>query len=152
MRMAITALALCVAAGSAFAQSSYGDRNRDEGRGSGYDSRGYDSRNHDSRSYDSRSYGSERSQRSGDWDRDDSHHHSRHTRGATFYLKSGDKEFRVDCGDDDSTRECVDAALTMFREIQKSEPGIDTSSSLSSPSPTPSPGAPGPGGGSAPIR
>ena len=68
MRMAITALGLCVAAGSAFAQSSYDDSNRDEGRGNGYDSRsqvsrGYDSRGYDSRNQDSGGYGSERSQR-----------------------------------------------------------------------------------------
>ncbi len=146
MRLAITALGLCVAAGSAFAQSSYDDRNRDEGRGNGYDSRSHDSRGYDSRNQNSGGYGSERSQRSGDWDRDESHHNSRQTRAATFYLKSGDKEFRVDCGDDDSTRECVDAALTMFREIQK--PATDTSSTLLSPSPTRSPGASSTGSGS----
>ena len=149
MRMAIHALGLCVAAGSAFAQSSYDDRNRDEGRDKGYDSRSHDSRGYDSRNQNSGGYGSERSQRSGDWDRDESHHNSRHTRAATFYLKSGDMEFRVDCGDDDSTRECVDAALTMFREIQKPANSADSSSTM--PSATPSSGAT-PGAGSSTTR
>lgn len=111
MRIAITALGLCLAAGSALAQSSYEAPNRSDGC----------SNTHDSRGHDSRSDASAPLQRSDDWDQDQSQSEGRssNARGASFYLKSGDKEFRVDCGDDDSTRECVDAALTMFREIQK---------------------------------
>lgn len=133
MRIALTALGFCLAAGSALAQSSYEAPNRDEGRSNTYDSRGIDSR----------TSGSDRSQRSDDWDQDQSQGDggSPRARGAAFYLKSGDKEFRVDCGNDEPTRECVDAALTMFREIEK-----PTGAAAMTPSSVPS--VTGSGGGS----
>jgi hypothetical protein len=60
-------------------------------------------------------------------------------------LKSGDKEFRIECDGDESTSECVDAALTMFREIQKPV-GAATMTPSSTPSLT------GTGGGSTTSR
>lgn len=107
---AITALGLLLAAGSAYAQSSYDYRDRDDSRSDSWSGRSYGQSS-------GQSSGADRSSRNG-WSRDDHHEMNRGGRGATFYLKSGDKEFRVDCGDDESTRECVDAALMMFRQVQ----------------------------------
>lgn len=143
MRIAtISALGLILAGGSAWAQSGYNERDRSDsysyqdqsnrGSGGGY-------RHH--------------WERGGVQDRDRGHNadHSSdgkkfHARGASLYLKSGDKEFRVDCGDDDSTRECVDAAMVMFREIHS---GAATTSGSTPGASTPtSPGAtPGAGPG-----
>ena len=39
-------------------------------------------------------------------------------RGARFFLRSGDTQLRVVCGDGESTRACVDAALSMFDRVQ----------------------------------
>ncbi len=137
MRIALTALGFCLAAGSALAQSSYEAPNRDEGGSNTFDSRSNDSRNS----------GSDPSQRSDDWDQNQSQRDggSPRARGAAFYLKSGDKEFRIECGGDESTSECVDAALTMFREIQKPV-GAATMTPSSTPSLT------GTGGGSTTSR
>jgi hypothetical protein len=38
--------------------------------------------------------------------------------GSRFYLRSGDTQLRVVCGDRESTRSCVDAALMMFDRVQ----------------------------------
>ena len=119
---AITALGLLFAAGSAYAQSSYDYRDRDDSRSDSYSGRSY------GQNY-GRDSGGDRSSRSSDWSRDDHHGMNRGGRGATFYLKSGDREFRVDCGDDESTRECVDAALMMYRQVQ--DPTRTTSGSYS---------------------
>jgi hypothetical protein len=39
-------------------------------------------------------------------------------RGARFVLRSGDTQLRVVCGGEESTRACVDAALTLFDRVQ----------------------------------
>ena len=135
MRLALTALGFCLLAGSAFAQSSYDDRSRDEGSGNSCDSR----------SNDSRSEASAPSQRPDDWDQSRSEGRSPNARGASFYLQSGDKEFRIECDGDESTSECVDAALTLFREIQK-----PVGAAAMTPSSTPS--LTGTGGGSTTSR
>jgi hypothetical protein len=38
--------------------------------------------------------------------------------GASFFLRSGDTQLRVICGERESTRACVDAALMMFDRVQ----------------------------------
>lgn len=142
---AISALGFLLAAGSAWAQSS--DQDRDRSDSGGYSSPGYDSdRGSDRSSSDRASDRSWRhSWRSGDSSRDRSHdwagsesrghmsgfhgatYSGKGRSGASFYLKSGDKEFRVRCGDDDSTGECVDAALQMFREVTSHTAGASAS-------------------------
>lgn len=138
---AITALGLILATGSAWAQSSYDSRynyrDRDQDSAHGYNT--------------SQSYSSDHASRNG-WtgDKPVSHDHDKggRSRGATFHLKSGDKEFKVECGDDDSTRECVDAALMIFRQTQDathaSRPtGAGTSTSASPVTPPTTSGAGG---------
>lgn len=123
----ITTFALLLAGGSAWAQSSYDEQGRDHRGSESYRSQGYDS---------------DRSSRSARW-RDNDQHASRHydedmhnysqSGGARFYFKSGDHEFRIRCGGGDTTRECVDAALTMFREITDSARPLRTGGSSSAP-------------------
>ena len=48
-------------------------------------------------------------------DRDDS---DRSERGARFFLRSGDTQLRIVCGNRESTQSCVDAALRMFDRLQ----------------------------------
>ena len=48
-------------------------------------------------------------------DRDDS---DRSERGARFFLRSGDTQLRIVCGNRESTHSCVDAALRMFDRLQ----------------------------------
>ncbi len=136
MRIAtITALGLILASSSAWAQSGYNDRSRGDGYQDQSERTTGDSYRH-------------HWERGGDQNDDHSNEgKSRHTRGASLYLKSGDKEFRVDCGDDDSTRECVDAAMLMFREMHGA---VGTTSSATSGSATPS--APGATSGSSTGR
>jgi hypothetical protein len=48
-------------------------------------------------------------------ERDDS---DRSERGARFFLRSGDTQLRIVCGNRESTQSCVDAALRMFDRLQ----------------------------------
>jgi len=48
-------------------------------------------------------------------ERDDS---DRFERGARFFLRSGDTQLRIVCGNRESTQSCVDAALRMFDRLQ----------------------------------
>jgi len=48
-------------------------------------------------------------------ERDDS---DRSERGARFFLRSGDTQVRIVCGNRESTQSCVDAALRMFDRLQ----------------------------------
>ncbi len=86
------------------------------------------------RGSDSYTYNSDRSARRGGGDGDDDagYGENRRSRGAVFHLKAGDREFRVRCASDESTRECVDAALMMFRQVQDAS---RTSTTLSPSSP-----------------
>lgn len=57
-----------------------------------------------------------------DWDRRDRMMHDRDDdgpgSGARFFVRSGDTMLRVVCGERESTRACVDAALMMFDRVQ----------------------------------
>lgn len=46
---------------------------------------------------------------------------SRDGRGARFFLRSGDTQLRVVCGNRESTQTCVDAALRMFDRMQSQQ-------------------------------
>jgi hypothetical protein len=68
-------------------------------------------------------------------DDDNDNDNSRSGRGARFFLRSGDTQLRVVCGDEESTRACVDAALSMFDRVQSQS--RSTTGSSTSPSPAP---------------
>ncbi len=166
--LAISALGFMLAAGSsAWAQSSYVDRDRDRdgvysnSRSSSSDSYGGSRSNAQNGGYAGSSSGmddDERSERHGRWGGHRSHHawrsdrdhgddHDKHDKkrhkkshsgdGAKFVMKHGDKEFRVNCGDNDTTRECIDAALVLFREVLKAPHMAAAAESSESTSPTP---------------
>ncbi len=112
MRKALVlAAGLILVAGSAWSQSS--SRDRDE-----YDGRGW-------REYRPM----DRDDRGGDRDRWRGHamrHHDddgedRSDRGARFFLRSGDSQLRIVCGDRESTQACVDAALRLFDRVQSQQ-------------------------------
>jgi hypothetical protein len=69
---------------------------------------------------------------------DDDNDNDRSGRGARFFLRSGDTQLRVVCGDEESTRACVDAALSMFDRVQSQSRTTTGSPPPSSPTP-PSP-------------
>lgn len=75
----------------------------------------------------------------GRWDRDEDRRgrmrgdDERSGSGARFFLRSGDTELRVVCGDEESTRACVDAALTMFDRIQSQRGTTSSPPAASSP-------------------
>jgi len=56
--------------------------------------------------------------------------------GARFFLRSGDTQLRVVCGDRESTQACVDAALRMFDRVQ-AQPGTTTRPPASPSTPSP---------------
>ena len=105
----ILASGLVLVAGSAWSQDP--SRYRDDGGGRDWrESRhGYDRQGHDG----DRDRWRGRIMREDDDDGDD-----RQGRGARFFLRSGDTQFRVVCGDRESTQACVDAALRMFDRVQ----------------------------------
>jgi len=51
-------------------------------------------------------------------DRDGDDRGGRYERGSHFFLRSGDMQLRVVCGNRESTQTCVDAALRMFDRMQ----------------------------------
>jgi hypothetical protein len=105
----ILAVGLTVFSTGAWAQDSSGDRD-DYGRGGWRETRdGWD------RDGDRRRGPMMRE------DEDDSRE-DRLGRGARFFLRSGDTQVRVVCGNRESTQSCVDAALRMFDRMQ-SQPG-----------------------------
>ena len=79
------------------------------------------------------------------WDRDWDHHRrggrpmrgddDEPGRGARFFLRSGDTQIRVVCDQRESTRACVDAALTMFDRV-RSQQGAAGSATPASPGPS----------------
>lgn len=88
-----------------------------------------------SRDRDDYGRGSWRESRDG-WDRDRDRHRGpmimrgdddeddrgdRSERGARFFLRSGDTQLRVVCGNRESTQSCVDAALRMFDRVQSQQ-------------------------------
>ncbi len=117
-KVLILAAGLAIVATSAWSQSSSRDRD----------------------SYDHRDW---RESRSG-WDRDsdrgrgdsmqdDDSDGGRSGRGARFFLRSGDTQLRVVCGDRESTSTCVDAALRMFDRVQSQQGTGSKSPSTSAP-------------------
>jgi hypothetical protein len=145
---AVSVFGLMLATGSAWAQSSYDYRDRDSDGARG------------STTYGDSNYSGDRSSRRWGGGQDDDDHHGygkgHFSRGAAFHLKAGDREFRVRCPSDESTRECADAALMMFRQVQdaaRTTTGLSPSTSGSSAAPgtSTSPGVTG-GTGSATGR
>ena len=122
-KVLILAAGLALIGTSAWSQSS--SRDDDEWRGRWHESHGRWDResNRDS----------DRGERRGRAMHDDDDDAS--GRGARFFLRSGDTQLRVACGDRDSTQACVDAALRMFDRVQ-AQPRAATGS------PTPAPAAP----------
>ncbi|EIM27455.1 hypothetical protein [Microvirga lotononidis] len=98
---------VCLATG-ALSQESSRDRD-DAGRGGWHDRRdGWD------RDMDRRRGSMMR-------DDDEEGRGSRDGRGARFFLRSGDTQLRVVCGNRESTQTCVDAALRMFDRMQSQQ-------------------------------
>jgi hypothetical protein len=54
-------------------------------------------------------------------DDDEDDRDERSERGARFFLRSGDTQLRVVCGNRESTQSCVDAALRMFDRVQSQQ-------------------------------
>ena len=54
-------------------------------------------------------------------DDDEEDRSGRYERGSRFYLRSGDTQLRVVCGNRESTQSCVDAALRMFERMQSQQ-------------------------------
>jgi len=113
---------LVLAATSAWGQSTSRDRNEDS-RGEWRESYGRWDRDRDDRR--------------GRFMRDDDD--GRSGGGSRFYLRSGDTQLRVVCGDREPTRTCVDAALMMFERVQSQQ-------GAAARAPDPSPSAPTPPG------
>ena len=100
----ILAAGLALVATSAFAQGS--PRDRDDSDHGGW-SEGRGDRGRDFGEWRGRMM------MRGDDRRDDSS-----GSGARFFLRSGDTQLRIVCGDRESTRSCVDAALMLFDRVQ----------------------------------
>jgi hypothetical protein len=122
----LLAIGLALIGTSAWSQSSSRDRD-DYPRGRWHEGAGRWDRDRDDDRDGDRGERSGRSMRDDD-DRD------RPGRGARFFLRSGDTQLRVVCGDGESTRACVDAALTMFDRVQ-SQARTTSSPTPSSPAP-----------------
>lgn len=69
--------------------------------------------------------------------RHDDDQDDRSERGARFFLRSGDAQLRIVCGNRESTQSCVDAALRLFDRVQ-SQQGT-TTRAPTTPSPSQSP-------------
>lgn len=109
---------------SAMSQSTSRDRD-DYSRGHWYDG-GYDRWDRDRGKDDMR-----RSMRDDDED-------NRSGRNARFFVRNGDAQMRIVCGDRESTQSCIDSALRLFDRVQ-SQPRSTGSSGPSTPPATPSP-------------
>jgi hypothetical protein len=122
-KVLILAAGLALIGTSAWSQTS--SRDDDEWRGRWQESRGRWDResNRDG----------DREERRGRTMRDDDDDGS--GRGARFFLRSGDTQLRVACGERDSTQACVDAALRMFDRVQAQPRGTTNPS-------TPAPASP----------
>lgn len=128
MRKALLlAAGLALVGTSAWSQSSSRDRD-DYPRGRWHDSHSRWDRD-DDRDRD-------RDDRRGRAMRDDDDDDGRSGRGARFFLRSGDTQLRVVCGEGESTRACVDAALTMFDRVQSQARTTTNSPTPSSPAPS----------------
>jgi hypothetical protein len=119
-KVLILAAGLALIGTSAWSQTS--SRDDDEWRGRWHESRG----RWDRESNRDGDQGERRGRAMRDDDDDDS------GRGARFFLRSGDTQLKVACGERDSTQACVDAALRMFDRVQ-AQPRPATSSSTPAP-------------------
>lgn len=70
-------------------------------------------------------------------DDDDDDRGDRSGGGARFFLRSGDTQLRVTCGDRESTQSCVDAALRMFDRLQSQQGTAARSSGAPAPAQPP---------------
>jgi len=121
----ILAAGLTLVATSAWSQNSLRD---DDWRGRWQESRDRWGGDRD-RGYDRQGYRGRIMREDGD---------ERSGRGARFFLRSGDTQLRVVCGEEESTQACVDAALRMFDRVQ-SQSRVTSSPAPASPAPaTPS--------------
>jgi hypothetical protein len=109
----ILAAGLVLVAGSAWGQGSSRYRDDDGGRDWRESRHGYDRHGHEG----DRDRWRGRIMREDDDDGDDARE-DRQGRGARFFLRSGDTQLRIVCGDRESTQACVDAALRMFERVQ----------------------------------
>lgn len=105
----ILAAGLALVTTSAFSQTS--SREREDGGGRGwYEGRGGGG-------------GAERGRDFGEWRgrvmREHDESRGGESGGAKFFLRSGDTQLRVVCGDRESTRSCVDAALLMLDRVKE---------------------------------
>jgi len=105
----ILAAGLVLVAGSAWSQSSSRDRDDYGGRGWHENRQGWDGDRDRWRS---------RVMREDNDDDDGDARDNRPGRGARFFLRSGDTQLRIVCGERESTQTCVDAALRMFERVQ----------------------------------
>jgi hypothetical protein len=116
-RTIILAAGFALAATAAFAQGSPRDRD-DSDRGGWYEGRGDRGRDMSSRDMGSRDMG--------DWHgrmrRDDDDRGDRGDRasGSRFYLRNGDVQVRIVCGNREPARACVDAALMLMERASQS--------------------------------
>ena len=109
----ILAAGFVLVAGSAWSQGSSRYRDDDGGRDWRESRHGYDRQGPDG----DRDRWRGRIMREDDDDGDDARE-DRRGRGARFFLRSGDTQLRIVCGDRESTQACVDAALRMFERVQ----------------------------------
>jgi hypothetical protein len=58
-------------------------------------------------------------------------------RGARFFLRNGDAQLRIVCGNRDTTQTCVDSALRLFDRVQSQPRTGSSSPSTSGPATTP---------------
>ena len=104
----ILAAGIVLAAGSAWSQSSSRDRDDADGRGW--------------REYRSMERGDRGDRWRGYVMREDDEDGERSAgRGARFFLRSGDTQLRIACGERESSQACVDAALRLFDRVQSSQ-------------------------------
>jgi hypothetical protein len=109
----ILAAGLVLVAGSAWGQGSSRYRDDDGGPDRRESRHGYDRQDHEG----DRDRWRGRIMREDDDDGADARE-DRQGRGARFFLRSGDTQLRIVCGDRESTQACVDAALRMFERVQ----------------------------------
>ncbi|WP_445503476.1 hypothetical protein [Microvirga sp. G4-2] len=115
-KVLLLAVGLALVGTSAWSQSS--SRDDDDRRDRWHDN--YDRWDRDRGAPDERR---ERAMREDD-DRDD-----RSGGNARFFVRSGDTQLRVICGDRESTQACVDAALRLYDRVQ-SQPRAGTGSPM----------------------
>ena len=112
----ILAAGLVLVAGSAWSQDSSRYRDDDGGRDWRESRHGYDRQGHEG------DRGRGRIMREDNDDDDGDARDNRPGRGARFFLRSGDTQLRIVCGERESTQTCVDAALRMFERVQSQAP------------------------------